>query len=197
VQASVRRTLRQAWELGDADQAEKLIRNPARRLEHDAPGVRNSILEGLDEILTVNRLGLPAQLRRSLACTNIIEYMNGTVRRICHNVRHWRDAAMACAGQAPPCWRPQKALGVSRHIANCRSSRALWPLMPPGTRSLQILNAIEPWHNVPTQQRPINQFQQRQGHPLGFVLSQVRRVLRRRPPSADRDLWLAHPGRII
>ena len=95
MQASVRRTLRQAWELDDADKAEKLIRNLARRLDHDAPGVRDSILEGLDEILTVNRLGLPAELRRSLACTNIIENMNGTVRRVCRNVKHWRDAAMA------------------------------------------------------------------------------------------------------
>ena len=95
MQASVRRTLRQAWELDDADKAEKLIRNLARRLEHDAPGVRDSILEGLDEILTVNRLGLPAELRRSLACTNIIENMNGPVRRVCRNVKHWRDAAMA------------------------------------------------------------------------------------------------------
>src|SRR5487761_2603850 len=95
LQASVRRTLRQAWELDDAEKAERLIRNLARRLEHDAPGVRDSILEGLDEILTVNRLGLPAELRRSLACTNIIENMNGTVRRVCRNVKHWRDAAMA------------------------------------------------------------------------------------------------------
>jgi len=93
--ASVRKALRQAWEMDDADQAERLIRNLARRLEHDAPGVRDSILEGLDEILTVNRLGLPAELRRSLACTNIIENMNGTVRRVCRNVKHWRDAAMA------------------------------------------------------------------------------------------------------
>ena len=93
--ASVRRTLRQAWELDDADKAEKLIRNLARRLELDAPGVRDSILEGLDEILTVNRLGLPAELRRSLACTNIIENMNGTMRRVCRNVKRWRDAAMA------------------------------------------------------------------------------------------------------
>ena len=95
LQASVRRTLRQAWELDDAEKAERLIRNLARRLEHDAPGVRDSILEGLDEILTVNRLRLPAELRRSLACTNIIENMNGTVRRVCRNVKHWRDAAMA------------------------------------------------------------------------------------------------------
>jgi putative transposase len=75
-----------------------VIRNLARRLEHDAPGVRDSILEELDEILTVNRLGLPAELRRSLACTNIIENMNGTVRRVCRNVKHWRDAAMVLRG---------------------------------------------------------------------------------------------------
>ena len=93
--ASVRRTLRQAWELDDADKAEKLIRNLARRLEREAPGVSASILEGLDEILTVTRLRLPTQLRRSLACTNIIENMNGSIRRICRNVKRWRDAAMA------------------------------------------------------------------------------------------------------
>ena len=44
-----------------------LIRNLAQRLERDAPGVSKRILEGLDEILTVSRLGLPAELRRSLA----------------------------------------------------------------------------------------------------------------------------------
>jgi hypothetical protein len=60
--ASVRRVLRQAWELDDAAKAEKLIRNLAQRLERDAPGVSKSILEGLDEILTVSRLGLPAEL---------------------------------------------------------------------------------------------------------------------------------------
>jgi len=91
--ASVRRALRQAWELDDADKAEKLIRNLARRLEREAPGVSASILEGIDKILTVTRLRLPTELRRSLACTNIIENMNGTIRRICRNVKRWRDAA--------------------------------------------------------------------------------------------------------
>ena len=75
--ASVRRALRQAWELDDADKAERLLRNLARRLDQEAPGVAASILEGLDEMLTVNRLGLPAKLRRSLACTNSIENMMG------------------------------------------------------------------------------------------------------------------------
>jgi putative transposase len=93
--ASVRRALRQAWELDDADKAERLIRNLAKRLERDAPGVSNSILEGLDEILTVSRLGLPTELRRSLACTNIIENMMGTVRQVCRNVKRWSSTSMA------------------------------------------------------------------------------------------------------
>jgi hypothetical protein len=35
---------------------ERLLRNLARRLDQEAPGVAASILEGLDEMLTVNRL---------------------------------------------------------------------------------------------------------------------------------------------
>ncbi len=93
--ASVRRALRQAWELDDAAKAERLIRNLAQRLEREAPGVSGSLLEGLDAILTVTRLGLPAELRRSLACTNIIENMMGTVRRVSRNVKRWRSASMA------------------------------------------------------------------------------------------------------
>jgi transposase-like protein len=93
--APVRTALRQAWELDDAEKAERLIRNLARRLEQVAPGVSASILEGLDEMLTVIRLGLPQSLRRSLACTNIIENMMGTIRRVCRNVKRWRDASMA------------------------------------------------------------------------------------------------------
>jgi len=93
--APVRRTLRQAWELDDAVKAERLIGNLARRLEQMAPGVSATILEGMDELLTVVRLKLPLQLRRSLACTNIIENMMGSVRRVCRNVKRWRDAPMA------------------------------------------------------------------------------------------------------
>ena len=51
--------------------------------------------EGLDEILTVTRLGLPPELRRSLARTNIIESMNSVIRQVCRNVKRWRDAKMA------------------------------------------------------------------------------------------------------
>lgn len=93
--ASVRQVLRQAWELDDAAKAERLIRNLAGRLEQVSPGVSATILEGMDEVLMMIRLGLPIELRRSLACTNSIKNMMGTLRRVCRNVKRWRDASMA------------------------------------------------------------------------------------------------------
>jgi putative transposase len=134
--ASVRKTLRQAWEVDDADKAETLIINLARRLEREAPGVSASLLEGRDEILTVTRLGLPRELRRSLACTNIIENMNGTIRQVCRNVKYWQDASMALrwtsaamleaakgfrrlkAHQQLPSLRAALAAHQAKHVAN-------------------------------------------------------------------------------
>ncbi len=108
--AAVRSVLRQVWELDDAAKAEKLLRNLARRLEADWDGVAGSILEGLDEMLTVTRLGLPRELRRSLACTNIIEnVMAGSQRRAARLsqscLRRGRLAAARtpAAGAGPDC----------------------------------------------------------------------------------------------
>jgi transposase-like protein len=68
-----------------------------RLLKHLHASTRRALRQAweLDEILTVVRLGLPRQLRRSLACTNIIENIMGSVRRVCRNVKRWRDASMA------------------------------------------------------------------------------------------------------
>jgi len=115
--APVRKALRQAWEMDDADKAEKLLRNLARRLEKEAPGVAGSILEGVDEILTVSRLGLPDDLRRSLACTNIIENMMGTIRRVSRNVKRWRNASMALRWTAAGMLEAKKGF---RRINACR-----------------------------------------------------------------------------
>src|SRR6056297_2325136 len=122
--AAVRRTLKQAWEMDDAEKAERLIRNLARRFEQEAPDVSRSILEGLDEILTVVRLGLPLELRRSLASTNIIESMNSVIRQVCRNVKRWRNAKMAlrwtAAGmfEAKKGFRPPKTyMDLSRNFS--------------------------------------------------------------------------------
>jgi transposase-like protein len=119
---SVRKALRQAWELDDADKAKRLIENLARRLERDAPGVTASILEGIDEIVTVTKLALPMELRRSLACTNIIENMNGTIRQVCRNVKRWRDASMALRWTAAGMMEAAKGF---RRLKACKQLPAL------------------------------------------------------------------------
>ena len=91
---SVRIALKQAWEQEDAARGAQMIGNLARRLEQEAPGVSKTIIEGSDEMLTVSRLELPAELKRSLACTNIIENAHGTVRTTMRNVKRWRNAKM-------------------------------------------------------------------------------------------------------
>lgn len=93
--AGVKKALRQAWDSPTAEQAERVLRNLARRLDLDAPDVSASIHEGLDEMLTVIRLGLPGQLRRALGCTNAIESLMAVLRQVCRNVRRWRNARMA------------------------------------------------------------------------------------------------------
>jgi hypothetical protein len=83
--------------LDDAGSLKSCFAILAQRLERDWSGVASSILQGIDEILTVTRLGLPKELRRSLACTNMIENVVGTVRRVCRNVKRWRAALSATA----------------------------------------------------------------------------------------------------
>src|SRR5260370_25135415 len=93
--AGVKKVLRQAWDSPTAEQAERVLKNLARRLDHDAPGVSASIHEGLGEMLTVIRLGLPDELRRSLGCTNAIESLIAVLRQVLRNVQPSRDARLA------------------------------------------------------------------------------------------------------
>jgi transposase-like protein len=65
-------------------------------------------LEGLDEILTVVRLGLPPELRRSMASTNIIQSMNSIIRQVCRNVKRWRNARMALRWTAAGMFKAKK-----------------------------------------------------------------------------------------
>jgi putative transposase len=120
--AGVRKALRQAWELDDAEKARRLVENLARRLEREAPGAAASILEGMDEMLTVIRLGLPIELRRSLACTNIIENMMGTLRRVCRNVKRWRDTKMVLRWTAAAMLEAAKGF---RRLKACKQLPAL------------------------------------------------------------------------
>jgi transposase-like protein len=71
--SSVELTMRQAYQSDNIDTARRILINLVERLKIDHPGASRSLLEGLDEALTVIELGLPKTLRQSLQTTNVIE----------------------------------------------------------------------------------------------------------------------------
>jgi putative transposase len=90
-QLFVDRALREAYRSSTADTARKLLRNLISWLEGNGhEDAAASLREGMEETLTVLKLGLPERLRRSLATTNAIESTLGTVRRVSRNVKRWR-----------------------------------------------------------------------------------------------------------
>jgi putative transposase len=91
---TVRRRLRAAWAMDDHDRALEQLRVLAGELERAHPGAAASLREGLDETLTVTRLGVRGRLKRTLASTNPCESMIETVRRISRNVKRWRNGDM-------------------------------------------------------------------------------------------------------
>jgi hypothetical protein len=124
--ASVRRALRQAWELDDAAKAEKLIRNLAQRLERDAPGVSKSILEGLDEILTVSRLVFRRNCGARWPAPTSSKKMMGTVRRVTRNVKRWSSSSMALRWTAAAMNEAKKTLSQAQSLqaTSCLAGRA-------------------------------------------------------------------------
>ncbi len=94
VQPSVRRAINDAWNTRDPVLALRQLERLARSLEREHPGAAESLREGLDETLTVQRLGLAGALWRTLRSTNPIENLNGAVARHTRNVKRWRDGQM-------------------------------------------------------------------------------------------------------
>jgi len=90
----VRRVLDEAYGLADAALAKRRLDQLAAGLDGTHPGAAASLREGLDETLTLQRLGVGGALYRTLRSTNAIENLNGLVGHFVRNVRRWRDGRM-------------------------------------------------------------------------------------------------------
>jgi putative transposase len=93
--ATVTKKMRAAYRDPDPLHAEATLEALARSLKPAHPGAAGSLLEGLTETLTVNRLGVPPTLARTLRSTNAIESMIEICRDHSTNVKRWRDGQMA------------------------------------------------------------------------------------------------------
>jgi len=93
--AYVRRQMRDAYKSKSVKTAKMMLGQLASWLQANGEdAAAASLREGLDETLTVLRLGLPPTLCRSFSSTNAIENMNGTLRRVIRNVKRWRGETM-------------------------------------------------------------------------------------------------------
>jgi len=92
---TVESRMRQAYAAGSELEARAQLEALVRELDKIRPGAAGSLREGLDETLTVLRLGVPPTLARTLRSTNAIESMIGICRDHARNVKRWRDGQMA------------------------------------------------------------------------------------------------------
>jgi transposase-like protein len=80
----------------DADPAKGLdaAKRIAGELKADHPDAAASLLEGLEDMFTVRRLGVSGRLATTLTNTNCIESMISVARTTMGNVKRWQDGMM-------------------------------------------------------------------------------------------------------
>ncbi len=91
---TVKLRLRRAWKETDHDTALEQLNTLALELDRAHPGAAASLREGMEETLTVTRLGITGKLKLTLQSTNPIESMISTVRVINRNVKNWTSGEM-------------------------------------------------------------------------------------------------------
>jgi transposase-like protein len=114
-------TMQAAFCLG-ATEGKKKLRQLAKWFEQEYPSVSGSLLEGLHEMFTINRLGLPKTLRRCLGSTNVIESPNSGIRSRTRRVKNWRDHAMVVR------WVAASLLDMEQRFKRIMGYQQLWML---------------------------------------------------------------------
>src|SRR5438270_3573285 len=86
---AVSKKLNAAYALEAYGAAKEALSTLHRELMEMNPSAARSLGEGMEETLTVHRLQLPAQLRKTMASTNVIESAFSIVEKVCKNVKRW------------------------------------------------------------------------------------------------------------
>lgn len=91
-QPSWRRRLQRAMDRPTYTEALSELEALHAELEEINQSAAASLREGLDELLTLHRLGLFAQLGRSFKTTNCLENVNSLVEERCEKVDYWKNS---------------------------------------------------------------------------------------------------------
>ena len=90
----IRAQIRAAWALTDPELARQRLELLAGELDRSWPDAAASLREGMDDTLTLMRLGITGNLAKTLSSTNPCESMLETVRHTQRNVKRWQDGDM-------------------------------------------------------------------------------------------------------
>jgi putative transposase len=91
---ALKRRLRRAWAETSHDRALEQLRLLAGELNRSHPGAAASLREGMEETLTLTRLGIRGNLKAMLESTNPCESMIDCVRTTQRNVKRWQSGDM-------------------------------------------------------------------------------------------------------
>ena len=86
--------LRGAWAKASPQEALKALRALVKWLDPISPSAARSLEEGLEETLTLHRLGINDPLRQSLSSTNLIESCFSRTEDWTRRVKRWRNGKM-------------------------------------------------------------------------------------------------------
>ena len=87
--------LKTAFGMTDHAEALKELRKVHEWLMSISDAATASLEEGFEELLTVNKLKLPASLKKLFGSTNMIESCYSVAGDLCRNVKRWRGEGMA------------------------------------------------------------------------------------------------------
>ena len=124
-QAAWRQRLQRAYNRPNYDEALGALETLLGELDERNQSAAGSLAEGLDETLTLHRLGVYGVLGRSFKTTNCLESVNALVEERCAKVDHWQTSsqrhrwlATALLDIEP---RLRKVMGY-RHLSTLRAA---------------------------------------------------------------------------
>jgi len=111
--------IRAAYNMSQYKDAKKILLETVEYLEQINPTAARSLEEGLEETLTVHRLGLPDILRRTVSNTNFVESPLSVTRDVTRNVKRWRH------GNQRLRWAASALLEAERRMHHIRGHRVI------------------------------------------------------------------------
>jgi transposase-like protein len=121
-QGQAEQRLKAAYGMRQYQEARQELEKTVAWLRTIHEGAARSLEEGLEETLTLHKLGLPELLRQSLSSTNVIESCFSHVQRLARNVKRWRNAQMVRR------WMGAALLAAEKRFRRIRGHKSL-PLL--------------------------------------------------------------------